>query len=213
MRLVRMAAIGMVGLWMAAASASAATDSLMKEFNLSPGIAAFTGSAHDYASNSFSLDASLLHPVHEVVQIGGEVGYIFNSDLTGAIPGRLAGGSAVNAASDVHLRTLHLTPEIKIGPVMDVGGMSLNPYIIGGGGLYWTHYTNGTLALTGTTTNIPRGSANDVNGGYNVGGGLSIKLPQNTAVGFEIRYHHVMYKNGDDVTWIAPAIRLSLLLN
>jgi hypothetical protein len=191
-------------------------DHRASEFSLQPGIALFTGDASDYHDNSFSLDGQWLWGIHDVAKIGPEVGYIFGSEINGTMPGRLLGqGDSVSFRSDVKSRILHLTPVIKIGPVIDVHGFLLNPYVIGGGGYYWTHYTEGTGNATGVVNGVPVANSpvpfaasNDHNGGFNIGVGTSIMLPQNFGLGFELRHHKIIYK-GDDVSWITPSARLT----
>jgi len=196
------------------------------EFSLNAGIALPTGSTSDVQKNSFSVDGQALWKVHDIVQVGGELGYMFGSKQEGTIPGNLVGDidgsgspSPLAFTSDIDARILHLTPEIKVGPTIDLSGIKLNPFVIGGGGFYWTHYTAGTLTLIGTTSSgislngatVAEDSANNYNGGWNVGGGLSVQLPKNCAIGFDVRYHRIMYKGTDDVTFVIPSARLTLL--
>jgi opacity protein-like surface antigen len=198
-------------------STSGTADHRSSEFSIQPGIAAFSGDAGDYQDNSFSLDGQWLWGVHDVVKIGPEIGYVFGSEVNGPVPGRFYDqGNSVVVRSDIKARILHMTPQIKIGPVLDVQGWQINPYVIGGGGYYWTHFTDGTASVTGVVAGVPLandtvpfGSKNDHNGGFNIGLGTSLMLPQNFGLGFEVRYHKILYKAGNDVSWFAPAARLT----
>jgi opacity protein-like surface antigen len=112
----------------------------------------------------------------------------------------------------MHAKILHLGPEIRVGPTFSVMGYEVNPYAIGGGGFYWTHMGGGTATLANNST-VAVGSADNYNGGWNIGGGVTINLPQQWSVGFDVRRQDVVYKHGTDITWVTPAIRITLLFS
>jgi hypothetical protein len=72
-----------------------------------------------------------------------------------------------------------------------------------------TGTTSGGIDLNGAT--LAADSANDYNGGWNAGGGLSVQLPNNCAIGFDVRYHRIIYRGTDDVTFVIPSARLTFL--
>jgi opacity protein-like surface antigen len=186
------------------------------ELNLNPGIAITTSDTGDVTSNSFSIDGSYIKRMHEVAWIGPELGYLFGADLEGTVNDELvAGFGGTSFTSDIKYRVIHFAPLIKLGPVLDVQGFKLNPFILGGGGYYFTHRTGGTVNITGGplagfSANVD--SEDFHNGGFNYGAGISLNLPQNWGVGFELRYHRILYKDSPDFTFLTPALRFTLLL-
>lgn len=170
------------------------------EFYVNPGIALMGAGANDY-NNSFSLDAGYLRAVHQIASIGWEAGYLFSSKFEGD-----------GFTSDTSAKILHVSPEIKVGPTFDVVGYKVNPFVIGGGGLYWTHQNSGTVtAANGATASV--GSFDNVNGGWNIGLGTAVSLPGNWSVGIDVRRQDIVYKHSDDFTWVSPALRFALLFN
>ena len=163
------------------------------EFDVNPGIA-LTGAGAQGYKNSFSLDAAYLKAIHQVASIGWEAGYIFGSKLDG---------------TDTSDKIIHVSPEIKFGPTFPVQNLFLNTYVIGGGGLYYSHQNSGTADLTGA----PVSSFDHVNGGWNIGAGVGINLPGFWSIGVEVRRHEIVSKNSTDFTWTTPALRLALLFS
>ncbi|HVO32583.1 MAG TPA: hypothetical protein VMU17_01630 [Elusimicrobiota bacterium] len=210
-----------------AASGNVRAEKGQTELTLEPGAAMPISTAGDYAGHSFELDASHFFDFHEVAAFGWEAGYLFSSTFGGTLPSKVvptvqgvANPGNLSFSSDLSLSILHVTPEFKFGPTLAWAPFKVNPFLIGGGGLYWTHYQSGTLMVTGalpgggTLSNTPvaYGGGNDVNGGFNVGGGLSLEFPQNWSVGAEVRYHHIYYGKGvNDTSYIVPSVRFSLL--
>jgi opacity protein-like surface antigen len=196
------------------------------ELSLAPGYAIPVGPASDYLKGSASIDGSALYNFNDWLSSGLELGYIFGSKFEGVAPGRDVGdidGDGVNDpisfTSDMHASVLHVTPEIKIGPTLKRGDMTIKPYGIVGGGFYWSHLSAGTLTLTGRTSggidlnglNAAEDSIDDKNGGFNVGGGLDIGVTPNFRLGADVRYHRIFYSEGDDTEYVIPALRLTLL--
>jgi|GEM_PF-2528693 len=168
------------------------------EFYIDPGIA-LTGAGANGYKNSFSLDAGYLKTIHQIASIGWEVGYLFGSKFEND-----------TVSADAKLKIFHLAPEIKVGPTLTVAGYNINPFIIGGGGFYWSHQNSGTLTFAnGATTGF---SAHDnYNGGWNIGAGAALSLPGNWSVGFDLRHHEIVNKHTADFTWFTPAFRFALL--
>lgn len=188
------------------------------ELSLEPGIAMPMSTAGDYAGNSFELDGSHFYDFHEVAAFGWELGYLFSSKLGGTLPTKmvstLSNGNPnpgnLSFSSDLSMSILHVTPEFKFGPTLACWQGKLNPFLVGGGGIYWTHYQSGTITLASGP--LAYSGGNDVNGGFNVGGGVSMQFPQNFSIGAEVRYHHIYYAHGvNDTSLIIPALRLTLL--
>ena len=169
------------------------------EFYVNPGIALTGAGAKDY-KNSFSLDAAYLKAIHQIAGIGWEAGYLFGSKFEGD-----------GFTSDTSRKILHIAPVIKVGPTFAVSGMQLNVFAIGGGGFYWSHQDGGTVTTAGGNAAIE--SADNYNGGWNIGAGTQIVLPGNWSVGFEIRRHAIVNKHADDYTWVTPALRFALLFS
>src|SRR5262249_9719560 len=129
------------------------------EFSVNPGAAVPIGTTADFTKKSFSIDGQAFYKVHEYVQVGGELGYISGMKLGGVIPGRLVGdldfdgiNDPVAFTSDIDAEILHITPEIKVGTMIENANVTINPYLIAGGGFYQTHFTAGTVRLSGTTS-------------------------------------------------------------
>jgi opacity protein-like surface antigen len=170
------------------------------EFYVNPGIALTGAGAGDY-KNSFSLEAGYLKGIHQIASFGWEAGYLFGSKFEGD-----------NFTSDTRVKILHLSPEIKVGPTFSVAGFEINPFVLGGGGFYWSHQNSGTVtANSGGSAAID--SYDHYNGGWNIGGGASVNLPGNWSVGLEVRRHEIVNKHGTDFTWVTPALRLALLFS
>jgi len=179
------------------ADAPAAT---MGEFYVDPGIALMGAGASDY-KNSFSLDAGYLKAVHQIASIGWEAGYLFDSKFEGD-----------GFTSDTSVKILHISPEIKVGPTFDVSNYKVNPFIIGGGGFYWSHQNSGTVTFDSGAT-ASANSFDHYNGGWNIGLGTAVSLPGNWSVGIDLRRQDIVYKHSDDFTWVTPALRFALLFN
>jgi Outer membrane protein beta-barrel domain len=170
------------------------------EFYVNPGIA-LTGAGANSNKNSFSLDAGYLKSFHQIASAGWEAGYLFGSKFEGD-----------GFTSDTSRKILHISPEIKLGPTFAVGGYQVNPFVIGGGGLYWSHQNSGTVTVAGGAM-APIDSVNNVNGGWNIGAGAALSLPGNWSVGIDVRRHEIVNKSSTDFTWITPAIRFALLFS
>jgi len=222
MKKVLLSAIGLF-LFGLAGTAQASMGERKWELNFNPGGFIPVGPVSNSAKSSFSLDASALYPIHEVVSFGVEAGYAFNSKNEGTLPSS-TGTSGVGFTSDIYSRVFHLTPEIKLGPTLDMqNGSKLTPFIIGGGGYYWDHDTAGTITLTSPATiggitlpagtQISQGSADNHYGGWNIGAGVSLQLPQNFAVGAEFHYTQIIRLGNDNIQGITPSLRLTLLFD
>jgi hypothetical protein len=168
------------------------------EFYVDPGIA-LTGAGASNYKNSFSLDAGYLKSVHQFASVGWEAGYLFGAKFEGD-----------GFTSDTNVKIFHLTPEIKAGPTIPVGGFNLNPFVVGGGGFYWSHQNSGTVTLANGLT-APVNTFDNYNGGWNIGAGVALSLPGNWSVGIDVRRHELVNKNATDFTWITPAFRVALL--
>ena len=139
--------------------------------------------------------------VHQIASVGWEAGYLFGSKFEGN-----------GFTSDTSVKILHISPEIKVGPTFAVADYKINPFIMGGGGLYWSHQNSGTLtADSGATASL--GSFDHVNGGWNIGLGTAVSLPGNWSVGLDLRRHEIVNKHSDDFTWVTPALRFALLFS
>jgi hypothetical protein len=168
------------------------------EFYVNPGIALTGAGANDY-KNSFSLDAGYSNHIHPIASIGWEAGYLFGSKFEGD-----------GFTSDTDVKIVHLSPEIKVGPTFDVAGYQVNPYVMGGGGLYWSHQNSGTVTTAGGATSAVD-SYDHYNGGWNIGLGTAVNLPGNWSVGLDFRRHEIVDKHATDFTWLTPALRFALL--
>jgi len=179
---------------------SATPSGAPSEFYVNPGIALTGAGAADY-KNSFSLEAGYLKGIHQIASIGWEAGYLFGSKFEGD-----------GFTSDTSVKILHIAPEIKVGPTFSVSDFKINPYIQGGGGLYWSHENSGTV----TTASGAMGAIDSfdrVNGGWNIGLGAAISLPGNWSVGLDVRRHDIVNKHTSDFTWVTPALRFALLFS
>jgi hypothetical protein len=182
----------------APAAASLAAPAAAGEFYVDPGIALTGAGAADY-KNSFSLDAGYLKAVHQIASVGWEAGYLFSAKFEGD-----------NFTSDAHAKILHITPEIKLGPTFAIAQYQVNAFVLGGGGLYWTHQNSGTETFDSGATAMSS-SYDHINGGWNIGVGAALLLPGNWSVGIDIRRHDIVNKNTADFTWVTPALRFALL--
>jgi opacity protein-like surface antigen len=152
--------------------------------------------------------------MNDISQMGMELGYVTGADLKGPLPARLTpviNGLAATGTprTDVKARIAHAAPALQIGPLFKAGDVRINPYVVGGGGFYWTHYSDDPLNFSNGSGSLP--SNDDYNGGWNAGGGLLIGFARNLGIGFDIRYHDIVYKHGPDTTYWVPAGRISLL--
>jgi hypothetical protein len=179
---------------------STTTAAAAGEFYVNPGIA-LTGAGAGSYKNSFSLDAAYLKAVHQIASFGWEAGYLFGSKFEGD-----------GFTSDTSVKILHVSPEIKVGPTFDVMGYQVNAFVIGGGGLYWSHQNSGTETFANGAT-ASSSSFDHVNGGWNIGAGAAVALPGNWSVGLDFRRHEIVNKHMTDFTWMTPALRFALLFS
>jgi opacity protein-like surface antigen len=181
----------------ASSPTSAPASAAAGEFYVDPGIA-LTGAGASNYKNSFSLDAGYLKVIHQIASIGWEAGYLFGSKFEND-----------NFTSDTQVKIVHIAPEIKLGPTIAVGDYKINPFVMGGGGLYWSHQNSGTVTTaSGATASVD--SFDHINGGWNFGLGTAFSLPGNWSVGLDVRRHEIVNKHSSDFTWVTPALRFAL---
>jgi hypothetical protein len=178
------------------------------EFSIQPGVALFQGSSKDYLDDSFSIDVGLYDQWNDISGMGWELGYITDADVKGVPPARLDIDLNNDGIPDTSsfagrssARILHLTPLLRLGPVFKNGKTRVNPYVSGGGGFYWTNFDGDV------------GNDDNYNGGWNAGGGLLVGLTDDFGIGFDVRYHRIIYSSGPDTTWITPSAKISLLFD
>ncbi len=181
------------------------------EFNISGGKAMFKGSSGDFLDDSPSVDIGFFGPLDGFGQMGMEFGYVTGASLKGPLPGRLnptiAGVPASGAfTTDVKAHIARATPEVRFGPLIKAGDMRIMPYVVGGGGFYWTRYNSDSITFGSGSASLP--SNNDYNGGWNAGGGLTLGLTPSFGIGGDIRYHRIMYSNGPDTEYLLPEGKL-----
>jgi hypothetical protein len=196
----------------------------MWELSIAPGYAKPIGSSSDYLKGSPAIDGSVLFALTDEVSMGLGMGYIFDSQLEGTIPEHILGdidsdgiADPLDFTSTIDVSVLHLTPEIKLAPTFQEAEMPVRPYVSAGGGVYWTRYSAGTLTLTGTSTSginlnglsLDVEDDDNTNGGFNVGGGVEFQPRPYLRVGLNVRYHHVIYQDDDDLHFLIPSLLLT----
>jgi opacity protein-like surface antigen len=182
------------------------------EFNIGGGMAMFQGDSDSAYEDSPSVDLGFFGPMGHAGQWGVEFGYVTGADLKGTLPDRLApvinGTPATGAfTGNVTAHILRATPELRFGPLIKTGSVKIMPYVVGGGGFYWTRYNDDDLNFGGTNASLS--SNNDYNGGWNAGGGLEISLSPSLGIGADVRYHDIIY-SGTDTTYLVPSGKLIL---
>jgi opacity protein-like surface antigen len=196
------------------------------ELSLAPGYAVPVGQSSDYTTGGVSLDGAALFHFTDMISAGLESGYIFNAGASGTLPSRLVGdidGDGIHDAvafdSDINVSVLHITPQIKFSHPLKAGESTVIPYLQVGGGYYWTHFSAGTITLSGRTSSGfdlngfsgQTDSEDDTNGGFNIGTGFDWNLKENIRLGVDLRYHQIIYSNTDDLQIFTPALKLTYL--
>jgi opacity protein-like surface antigen len=182
------------------------------EFNISGGKAMFQGDSKDFLDDAAAVEVGFYGPMRRAGQFGLEGGYIIGANLKGTLPGRLTpsvGGVPATGpfTSDVKANIVRGTPEFRFGPLIRTGDFKIMPYVVAGGGFYWTHYTDDALDFSSGSGTIPH--QNDYNGGWNAGGGLTVGITPGFGIGVDVRYHDIIYTHGPDTTYLLPEGKLA----
>jgi outer membrane protein W len=172
------------------------------ELTLAGGYANPIGPAAGQLGGAASLDAAALYNATPRLSLGLETGYIFNPAIKGT-------GATQPTATDAYASIFHLTPEIKYGFPMEWKRYPAKPYVIAGAGFYWTHVDAGTYQNSGLTR--AAASTDNANAGINAGAGVDVTVRENVSVGFDLRYHCILYRHVNNVQFLIPSLKLSVL--
>lgn len=104
------------------------------------------------------------------------------------------GGYTVDFSA-VSFTTWGLTPYIKAGKEVELGGKKTNIY-----GLFGLGFYNSSSNVVGATSST--------NIGFNIGGGIMYPLADKMQLGFDLKYHTVS-DSGTTWAYLAPAVRFT----